>query len=69
MERNCRPSITIVPERFSRCYIGTQYLTQVSLNYMLVYILRLVYTYLPNRRLVYIYSPNRKLVYIYQPAF
>ena len=48
---------------------GTQYLTQVSLNYMLVYILRLVYTYLPNRRLVYIYSPNRRLVYIYQPAF
>ena len=24
---------------------GTQYLTQVSLNYMLVHVLRLVYTY------------------------
>ena len=36
---------------------GTQYVTQVSLNYMLVdlYILRLVYIYSPNRRLVYVY--------------
>ena len=32
---------------------GTQYVTQVSLNYILVYILKLVYIY----------------IYIYQPAF
>ena len=40
------------------------YVTQVimSLNYKLVYILRLL-------RLVYIYSPNHRLVYIHQLAF
>ena len=42
---------------------GAQYVTQVSLNYKLVYVVRLVYIYLPNCRLVYIY------IYIqYQPA-
>ena len=35
---------------------GPQYVTQVSLNYSLVYILRLVYIYSPNRRLEYIYQ-------------
>ena len=40
---------------------GKQYVTQVSLNYMLVRIYTL--------KLVYIYSPNHSLVYINQPAF
>ena len=35
---------------------GPQYVTQVDLNYSLVYILRLVYIYSPNRRLEYIYQ-------------
>ena len=43
MERNHQSCITIVPEQFSRCLCGAQYVTQVSLKYMLVYILKLVY--------------------------
>ena len=46
---------------------GAQYVTQVSLNYMLVYILKLVYIYIYIY--IYIYSPNRRLVFIYQPTF
>ena len=38
---------------------GTQYVTQVSLNYIL-HILKLVYIHSPNRRLVYIYVFNQK---------
>ena len=55
-----RPSITIVPN-IQLLLCGAQYVTQVSLNYNLVYILKLVYIYIYIY--IYIYSPNRRLVY------
>ena len=63
MERKCQPSITIALNIWS-LLCGAQYVTQVSINYKLVYILRLVYIYSPNCRLVYIYQPVFLGVYV-----